>query len=252
VLRERKLLAEGHNEADCVAHWLALELTLSLLRVSVGEAEPVPRSPRAPAPSVALRLAVTLGLPVANLLTDTEGVAEAERETETVALPLEEILLLAEELRETESVAHWLAERLTVLLTLRVPEGRAEAVPRKPSAAAPPVALGLPVPYPLTDTEDVTEEDSEPEPEQLTVAVTLLLKEGLCDTERVGQWLVVALLAPELLRVLEVVAEAVPRKPSAAAPPVALGLSVTLPLKETESVGVMEPETEDVKLALDE
>ena len=106
MLREKKLLAEGHCEPDRVAHWLAEKLALSLLRVSVGEAEPVPRLPRAPAPSLALRLAVTLWLPVETLLTDTEGVAETERETETVTLPLEEMLLLAEELRETESVAH--------------------------------------------------------------------------------------------------------------------------------------------------
>ena len=37
--------------------------------------------------------------------------------------------------------AHWLAVRLALLLALRAPEGEAEAVPRKPRAAAPPVAL---------------------------------------------------------------------------------------------------------------
>ena len=84
------------------------------------------------------------------------------------------------------------------------------------------------MPHPLTDTEGVMEGDREPEPEKLAVGVVQLLDEGLCDTERVRQWVAVALLAPELLRVPEVVAEAVPRWPSAAAPPVALGLSVTL------------------------
>jgi hypothetical protein len=240
MLRERKLLAEEHCEPDRVAHWLALVLALLLLlRVSVGEEEPVPRFPRAPAPSVALRLAVTLELLVPELLTDTERVAEGERETETVELPLEERRLLAEEQCETETVVLWLEEWHAVLLPLRVTEGVAEAVPRKPSAAAPPVVLGLPVPHPLTDTEGVVEEDSEPEAEKLAVGVTQLLEEGLCDTERVRQWLAVALLAPELLRVPEVVAEAVPRKPSAAAPPVALGLPVTLPLKDTDGVGVV-------------
>jgi hypothetical protein len=154
---------------------------------------------------------VTLGLLVGDLLTDTDCVPEAERVTEIVTLPLEETKLLAEELRETESVTLWLAEWLIVLLPVRVTEGVAEAVPRKPSAAAPPVALGLPVPHPLTDTEGVVEEDSEPEAEKLAVGVIQLLDEGLCDTERVEHWLAVALLAPELLRVPEVVAEAVPR-----------------------------------------
>ena len=96
----------------------------------------------------------------------------------------------------------------------------------------------------------MTEEDSEAEPDTLGVGETLLLDEGLCDTERVGHWLAVALLAPELLRVPEVVAEAVPRKPSATAPPVTLGLPVTLLLYDTECVREMVGEPEDVKLAL--
>ena len=106
MLREKKLLAVGHCEPDRVAHWLAVELVLSLwLRETVGEAEPVPRLPRAPAPSVALRLAVTLGLRVGDLLTDTDCVPEAERVADIVALLLGEKKLLAEVLRETESVA---------------------------------------------------------------------------------------------------------------------------------------------------
>ena len=106
------------------------------------------------------------------------------------------------------------------------------------------------MPHPLTDTEGVTEEDSESEPDTLGVGETLPLDEGLCETERVGHWLAVALLAPELLGVLEVVAEAVPRKPSAAAPPVALGLPVTLPLEVSEGVGVVKTELEDDELTL--
>ena len=160
---------------------------------------------------MALRHTVKLGLLVADLLTDTDCVAEAERETEIVALSLEEKMVLAEELCETEDVAHWLAEKLVALLPLRVPEGVAEAVPRKPCAAAPPVALMLEVPHPLADTEGVVEVDCEPEPEKLTVGVTQLLDEELSDTERVGHWLTVELLAADLLRVTEVVADAVPR-----------------------------------------
>jgi hypothetical protein len=42
-------------------------------------------------------------------------------------------------------------------------EREAEAVPRNPSAAAPPVALGLPVPHPLYDIEGVGEVEGDPE-----------------------------------------------------------------------------------------
>ena len=69
----------------------------------------------------------------------------------------------------------------------------------------------LEVPHPLTDTEGVVEVDCEPEPEKLAVGETQLLEEALSDTERVGHWLTVELLAPVLLRVPEVVADAVPR-----------------------------------------
>ena len=47
--------------------------------------------------------------------------------------------------RVPDCVAGWVAVRLALLLPQRVTEGEAEAVPRWPSAAAPPVALGLPV-----------------------------------------------------------------------------------------------------------
>ena len=96
-------------------------------------------------------------------------------------------------------------------LPLRVAEGEAEAVPRKPSAAAPPVALTLLVPHPLADTEGVVEVDCEPEPEKLAVGVTQLLDEELSDTERVEHWLTVELFTADLLRVPVVHAEAVPR-----------------------------------------
>ena len=177
----------------------------------MGEAEAVPRKPCAAAPPVALKQTVMLGLLVEDLLTDTDCVAEGESEAETVKLLLEVKKLLAEELCEAESVAHWLAEKLAALLALRVTEVVAEAVPRKPSAAAPPVALMLEVPHPLTDTEGVVEVDCEPEPEKLPVGVTQLLEEELSDTERVGHWLTVELLAAELLRVPVVHADAVPR-----------------------------------------
>jgi hypothetical protein len=52
--------------------------------------------------------------------------------------------------------------------------------------------------------------------------------------------------------VLEKHAEAVPRNPSAAAPPVELGLTEQLPLCDRESEAVMECEPEDVKLATGE
>ncbi len=93
---------------------------------------------------------------------------------------------------EGESKADALAQgeaRLVLLwvpLPLLVPETRADAVPRKPRAAAPPVALGLPVPPPLTDSEGVVEEDSEPEPEELAVGEARLLNKALSDTDTEG------------------------------------------------------------------
>ena len=154
--------------------------------------------------------------------------------------------------RVPDCVARWVAVRLALLLPQRVAEVQAEAVPRKPCAASPPVALMLEVPRPLADTEGVVEADCEPEAKTLAVREAQLLGEALLDTECVAHWVAVKLLAPVLLRVPEGLAVAVPRWPSAAAPPVALGLSVTLPLKNIERVGVMEPEPEDVRLALGE
>ena len=54
------------------------------------------------------------------------------------------------------------------------------------------------------------------------------------------------------LRVPEAVADAVPRLPSAAAPPEALGLAVKLTLPVTECDAVKEPKPEAEKLALEE
>ena len=101
-------------------------------------------------------------------------------------------------------------------LPLRVPVARADAVPRKPSAAAPPVALTLPVPQPLLETERVGEVEGEPE------VVKRVL--GVSDCE--AHWLAVRLALLLALRAPEGEAEAVPRKPRAAAPPVALRQSV--------------------------
>ena len=54
-------------------------------------------------------------------------------------------------------------------LPLRVPVVQADAVPRKPSAAAPPVALTLPVPHPLKDIEEVGDVEGDPEVEGLAL-----------------------------------------------------------------------------------
>jgi hypothetical protein len=86
------------------------------------------------------------------------------------------------------------------------------------------------VPRPLADAESVVEEDSEPEADKLAVGEALLQDEGLCDRERVVHWLTVRLWVSVLLRVREARADAVLRWPSAAAPPVALGLPVPQPL----------------------
>jgi hypothetical protein len=59
---------------------------------------------------------------------------------------------------------------LYALLPLRVTEGEEEAVPCWPSTAAPPVALMLAVPHPLTDVEVVGEVESDPEAEKLALA----------------------------------------------------------------------------------
>ena len=72
---------------------------------------------------------------------------------------------LAEAQCVLDRVAHCVTVRLAMLLTLPVKEAVPEAEPRKPSAAAPPEALGLPVPHPLLDSEGVVEGESEPEPE---------------------------------------------------------------------------------------
>ena len=53
------------------------------------------------------------------------------------------------------------------------------------------------------------EVDSEPEADELAVGEAQLLGEGLCDSEREAHWL--AVLAPVLLRVPTICAEAVLR-----------------------------------------
>ena len=82
-------------------------------------------------------------------LEEKEGVGVVDAEPETVMLELEEKEPL----------------RLAILLTVPAREAVPEAEPRKPSAAAPPEALELPVPHPLLDLEGVVEVESEPEPE---------------------------------------------------------------------------------------
>ncbi len=81
ALREEKLLAEGHCEPVCVAHWLALGLVLSLLlQAPEGEAEGVPRWPSsAAAPPVALEQSV--GEMLGEELAELEAVSKKEAVT---------------------------------------------------------------------------------------------------------------------------------------------------------------------------
>jgi hypothetical protein len=77
--------------------------------------------------------------------------------------------MLAEEHCEPECKSENEGEGLGVLLAERVPEVHADAVPRKPSAAAPLVALGLAEPLPLCDTERVEVIEGEPEEAKLVL-----------------------------------------------------------------------------------
>jgi hypothetical protein len=134
-----------------------------------------------------------------------------EGEPEVVMLTLSVGVALVVELCDTERVAQWLIEKLATPLPLREPEGEAEAVPRKPSAAAPPVVLGLPVPHPLMDVEGEVETESELVTEPLAlgleVGLTVVQMVAVCEAHRV----VVGQVVPLWLRVPEVVPEAVPR-----------------------------------------
>jgi hypothetical protein len=69
----------------------------------------------------------------------------------------------------------------------------ADAVPRKPSASAPPTELALLVPNPLKDTEWVGVLDGEPEEERLTLGEKELLTEELCEEARVAHCVVLML-----------------------------------------------------------
>ena len=156
------------------------------------------------------------------------GEVEGEPEDEKLALGDKELLTVGH--CEDVSVAQCVALLLLAPLPLRVPEVHAEAVPRKPSAAAPPVALTLPVPHPLKDTEWVGEVEGEPEDEKLALGVP----------DSVAHWDAVRLVTLLPLWAPEGEAEAVPLWPSAAAPPVALRLAVPQPLKDVEVVGDVE------------
>ena len=127
-------------------------------------------------------------------------------------------------------MAHCVAVRLAVPLPLREAEGVAEAVPRKRLKAAPPVALAQSVALPLGDTEFVEVTEPEPEDEKLAQRERELLTEGQGEGVCVAQSVALPLWVPLPLRVPEVQADAVPRKPRAAAPPVALTLPVPHPL----------------------
>ena len=70
---------------------------------------------------------------------------------------------------EPERMSENVGEVLEMPLAVRVPEVHADAVPRKSSAAAPPVALGLSEPLPLCDTERVVATEGEPEGVELAL-----------------------------------------------------------------------------------
>ena len=116
----------------------------------------------------------------------TETVAEAvprtplvvmEGEPEALTLGLWELEPLTEGHCEGVCEAQCVALLLKVPLPLRVPEGEAEAVPRKPSAAAPPEALMLPVPHPRKDVEGVQDVEGDPEAEGLALGDNALAVE---------------------------------------------------------------------------
>ena len=165
--------------------------------------------------------------------------AEEGSEPEADRLAEGEAQLQAEGLCDAERVAHWLAVRLCVSLLLRVREARADAVLRWPSAAAPPVALGLPELLSLLDAECAGEAEAEPEDERLAL--------GAPDC--VAHWVSVRLALPLPLWEAEGVAEAVPWRPSAAAPLVALAQTLVLALKDTARVEGAEVEPENEMLA---
>ena len=177
-LGERVKLGVAHTVGVCVVHTEPLSVTvtedvkeMAVVGLSEGdterlfeavgpagelEGEAVP----AAAPTVALELVVS------HPLNDKKGVFVVLNVPETVKLPLEEKKPLAETHCVVDRVAHWLTVRLDVLLTLVV----MEAVPEEEPRAAPPEALGLPVPHSLLDSEGVVEMESEPEPERVCVS----------------------------------------------------------------------------------
>jgi hypothetical protein len=170
----------------------------------VGEAEGEPVSERLPlGEREGLRVAHTVGVCV--LHTVPLSVARALEERDRVLVRLR------------EGVAEMLPEAVAAAGEL---EG--EAVP----AAAPIVALGLAVSHPLLDRERVWVEDAKPEAVKLTLEKDELLAEAHCVLDCVAHWVTVGLELLLRLRVPEAEAQEVPRKPSAAAPPEALGLSV--------------------------
>ena len=94
-----------------------------------------------------------------------------------------------------DRVAHWLAVGLEKLLPLCEPEGEEEAVPLRPSAASPLVALRLAVPQPLKDAEVVRDAEGDAEADAVPrwpraaappVALGLPVAHSLHDTDWVG------------------------------------------------------------------
>ena len=161
-----------HTEAvslgleDCEAHWLPLDVGV-LLRHRVEEAE-------GERVSEGLPLGEREGLRVAH----TVGVCVLH----TVPLSVETAL------EERDMVVVGLSEGDAETLPEAVPPAREPeevAVPRGPSAAAPPLALGLTVPHPLAEKEGVWVGDADSESVTLAHEERETLAVELCESDRV-------------------------------------------------------------------
>ena len=105
-------------------------------------------------------------------------------------------MLLAVQHNEMESLSVRVFEGLEAPLAVRVPEAHADAVPRRPSAAAPPVALMLPVPNPLEDMVKERDKEGDSEAEELTLAEKRTLAVEHCEPESLSVWVFVGLEIP--------------------------------------------------------
>ena len=116
-------------------------------------------------------------------------------------------------LKVKDMVAVGLSEGDTETLPEAVPpagELEGEAVPRGPSAAAPPLALRLPVPNPLAEKEGRRVGDADAESVALAHEERETLAVELCESDRVPSRLPEGLALTLLLRATETVEVAVP------------------------------------------